>query len=257
MEDEVLVVPPERIRNFSIIAHIDHGKSTIADRLLEMTDTVAQRDMQAQLLDGMDLERERGITIKLNSARMNFTSKKDGETYVLNLIDTPGHVDFSYEVSRSLAACEGALLVVDASQGVEAQTLANVYLALENDLEIVPVLNKIDLPAADCDRVAQEIEDVLGLDASEAVQCSAKAGIGMEDILEDIVRLVPPPRVPVEGEPLRALIFDSYFDTYRGVVVVFRVFDGEVNVGDKIELMNTGAKYDVLELGVMKPNKIR
>jgi len=237
---EVLVVPPERIRNFSIIAHIDHGKSTIADRLLEMTDTVAQRDMQAQLLDGMDLERERGITIKLNSARMNFTSKKDGETYVLNLIDTPGHVDFSYEVSRSLAACEGALLVVDASQGVEAQTLANVYLALENDLEIVPVLNKIDLPAADCDRVAQEIEDVLGLDASEAVQCSAKAGIGMEDILEDIVRLVPPPRVPVEGEPLRALIFDSYFDKYRGVVVVFRVFDGEVNVGDKIELMNTG-----------------
>ena len=256
VEGEVLVVPPERIRNFSIIAHIDHGKSTIADRLLEMTDTVAQRDMQAQLLDGMDLERERGITIKLNSARMNFTSKKDGETYVLNLIDTPGHVDFSYEVSRSLAACEGALLVVDASQGVEAQTLANVYLALENDLEIVPVLNKIDLPAADCDRVAQEIEDVLGLDASEAVQCSAKAGIGMEDILEDIVRLVPPPRVPVEGEPLRALIFDSYFDTYRGVVVVFRVFDGEVNVGDKIELMNTGAKYDVLELGVMKPNKI-
>ena len=255
-EGGILVVPPERIRNFSIIAHIDHGKSTIADRLLEITDTVAQRDMQAQLLDGMDLERERGITIKLNSARMNYKSKKDGETYVLNLIDTPGHVDFSYEVSRSLAACEGALLVVDASQGVEAQTLANVYLALENDLEIVPVLNKIDLPAADCDRVAQEIEDVLGLDATEAVQCSAKAGIGMDDILEDIVRLVPPPRVPVENEPFRALIFDSYFDTYRGVVVVFRVFDGEVNVGDKIELMNTGAKYDVLELGVMKPNKI-
>lgn len=252
---ELITVPHTNVRNFSIIAHIDHGKSTIADRLLELTKTVAMRDMQAQLLDGMDLERERGITIKLNSARMNYKAR-DGQQYVLNLIDTPGHVDFSYEVSRSLAACEGALLVVDASQGVEAQTVANVYLALENDLEIVPVLNKIDLPAADCDRVKREIEDVLGLDASEAVQCSAKANIGMEDILEDIVRLVPAPREPVEGEPFRALIFDSYFDTYRGVVIVFRVFDGEVTVGDKIELMNTGAKYDVLEIGVMRPNKI-
>ena len=214
----VLQVPADHIRNFSIIAHIDHGKSTLADTLISRTGTVADRDMEAQLLDSMDIERERGITIKLNSARMNYTAR-NGETYVLNLIDTPGHVDFSYEVSRSLAACEGALLVVDASQGVEAQTVANVYLALDNDLEIIPVLNKIDLPGSEPDRVCREIEDVLGLDCSGAVQASAKANIGMEDILEQLVELVPPPPDTAD-EPLRALIFDSYFDIYRGVVCV-------------------------------------
>jgi GTP-binding protein LepA len=250
----VLQVPADHIRNFSIIAHIDHGKSTLADTLISRTGTVADRDMEAQLLDSMDIERERGITIKLNSARMNYTAR-DGKTYVLNLIDTPGHVDFSYEVSRSLAACEGALLVVDSSQGVEAQTVANVYLALDADLEIIPVLNKIDLPGSEPDRVKREIEDVLGLDASDAVQASAKANIGMEDILEQIVARVPPP-ADTAAEPLRALIFDSYFDPYRGVVCVFRIVDGTMSVGDQIKLMNTGAAYYVEEVGIMRPNKV-
>lgn len=245
----------KRIRNFSIIAHIDHGKSTLADRLLEATETVAQRDMEAQLLDNMDIERERGITIKLQAARVLHKSKKDGEIYVLNLIDTPGHVDFSYEVSRSLAACEGALLVVDASQGIEAQTLANVYLALDNDLEIIPVLNKIDLPAADPDRVKEEIEQTIGLDCSTAVLASAKSGIGIEDILESIVQYIPPP-VADTTKPFRALIFDSYFDSYRGVIVFFRVVDGEVKKGDKVRFLASAAQHDVTEVGIMQPQQV-
>jgi GTP-binding protein LepA len=247
-------VPVSRIRNFSIIAHIDHGKSTLADRMLQDTGTVAQRQMKEQFLDNMDLERERGITIKLQAARMNYTAK-DGQKYVLNLIDTPGHVDFSYEVSRSLAACEGALLVVDASQGVEAQTLANVYLALENDLEIIPVLNKIDLPGAEPERVAQEIEDVVGLDCSEIIQASAKIGLGIDDILEAIVRQVPPPTDTVD-QPLRALIFDSYYDAYRGVVVYFRVMDGTVKRGDNVRLMASGKEYVIDELGILSPTQV-
>mmetsp|Transcript_15421 Transcript_15421/g.34460 ORF Transcript_15421/g.34460 Transcript_15421/m.34460 type:complete len:720 (-) Transcript_15421:190-2349(-) len=244
-----------RIRNFSIIAHIDHGKSTLADRLLESTETVATRDMEAQLLDNMDIERERGITIKLQAARVRHRSRVDGEMYTLNLIDTPGHVDFSYEVSRSLAACEGALLVVDASQGIEAQTLANVYLALENDLEIIPVLNKIDLPAADPDRVAEEIETTIGLDTANIVHASAKTGIGIEDILESIIREVPPPPADTGG-PFRALIFDSLYDSYRGVVVFFRVVDGEVRKGQKIRFLASKAEHDVTEVGVMQPNQV-
>jgi GTP-binding protein LepA len=247
-------VPVSRIRNFSIIAHIDHGKSTLADRMLQDTGTVAQRQMKEQFLDNMELERERGITIKLQAARMNYTAK-DGQQYVLNLIDTPGHVDFSYEVSRSLAACEGALLVVDASQGVEAQTLANVYLALENDLEIIPVLNKIDLPGAEPERVAQEIEDVVGLDCSEIIQASAKIGLGVDDILEAIVQQVPPPADTVD-QPLRALIFDSYYDAYRGVVVYFRVMDGTVKRGDNVRLMASGKEYVIDELGILSPTQV-
>ena len=245
--------PPDSslIRNFSIIAHVDHGKSTLADCLMKETGAVTEREAQDQLLDKMDIERERGITVKSQTVRLNYRAK-DGREYMLNLIDTPGHVDFTYEVSRSLAACEGALLVVDAAQGVEAQTLANVYMALDNNLEVLPVLNKIDLPSAETDKVCREIEDIIGLDSSNAAMVSAKKGIGIPEVLQQVVDYIPPPSGD-SGAPLRALIFDSWFDSYLGIVLMIRIVDGEVHVGDKIRFMATGKEYEVFQLGVFTP----
>ena len=245
----------KKVRNFSIIAHIDHGKSTLADRILEFTNTVEKREMKEQLLDSMELERERGITIKLNAVQLKYLAL-DGNEYTFNLIDTPGHVDFTYEVSRSLAACDGALLVVDASQGIEAQTLANVYLAIDNDLEIVPVINKIDLPSAEPERVIKEIEDVIGLPADHAPLVSAKTGLNIQDVLEAVVKYVPHPKGN-ENNPLQALIFDSYYDSYRGVVIFISIKEGKVKVGQKIKMMGSGAVYEVLELGVKNPKEIK
>ena len=244
----------ENVRNFCIIAHIDHGKSTLADRLLEATETIAPRDMQNQLMDTMDIERERGITIKLNSARMHYKAD-DGKDYILNLIDTPGHVDFSYEVSRSLAACEGALLIVDATQGVEAQTLANVYLAAEQNLEIIPVINKIDLPSADVERVKEEIEETLGIDASMAIPVSAKTGENIHEVLEAIVNYMPPPEDNID-KPLRALVFDSAYDPYLGTLCYFKIIDGEMNLGDKVKFLASGKEYEIVELGYSTPNRV-
>jgi len=239
----------EKIRNFCIIAHIDHGKSTLADRLLEATSTVTAREMQEQLLDNMDLERERGITIKSHAIQMDYKYK--GEDYILNLIDTPGHVDFSYEVSRSIAACEGALLIVDASQGIEAQTISNLYLAMEHDLEIIPVINKIDLPGAQPDEVRDQIVELLGVDEEDVIYASAKEGIGIIDILEGIINRIPSPKGDPK-EPLQAMIFDSVFNSYRGIEVIFRVFNGEIRKGDKVKFINTGKVYDADEIGVLK-----
>jgi GTP-binding protein LepA len=244
--------PQSKIRNFSIIAHIDHGKSTLADRILEVTGALTQREAREQFLDKMDIERERGITIKAQNVRLSYTAK-NGETYQLNLIDTPGHVDFNYEVSRSLSACEGAILVVDSTQGVEAQTLANVYLAIDQGLEVLPVLNKVDLPSSDLDKTKQEIEQIIGLDTSDAVPCSGKTGVGVPDILEQIVAKVPPPRGK-EDAPLRALIFDSWYDTYRGAMVMFRVVDGTLKKGDVVKFMATKGQYEVTELGTFTPH---
>ena len=246
------MTPLSRIRNFSIVAHIDHGKSTLADRLIQMTGTVQERDMKAQLLDAMDIERERGITIKANTVRIEYPAQ-DGQTYILNLIDTPGHVDFAYEVSRSMRAVEGSLLVVDASQGVEAQTLANVYTAIEADHEIVPVLNKVDLPAAEPERVAEQIEDVIGIDAQDACLISAKTGIGIPDVLEAIVKRLPPPHSGDADAPLRAMLVDSWYDPYLGVVVLVRIMDGTLRKGDNIRMMQTGAKYGIDRIGVFRP----
>nr|WP_270235023.1 translation elongation factor 4 [Lacticaseibacillus suilingensis] len=255
MDKAELLERQKHIRNFSIVAHIDHGKSTLADRILELTDTIAKRDMQAQVLDDMPLERERGITIKLNAVELHYKAN-DGETYIFHLIDTPGHVDFSYEVSRSLAACEGALLLVDAAQGVEAQTLANVYLALDDDLEIVPIINKVDLPSAQPDVVKEEIEEMIGLDASEAILTSAKTGLGIPEVLERIVSDIPAPSGDIDA-PLKALIFDSVYDSYRGVVLAVRIEDGLVKVGDTIELMSNQKRYEVTEVGVMSPKAVQ
>lgn len=255
MNQEEMLDRQKHIRNFSIIAHIDHGKSTLADRILELTDTIAKRDMQAQVLDDMALERERGITIKLNAVELHYKAK-NGETYIFHLIDTPGHVDFSYEVSRSLAACEGALLVVDATQGVEAQTLANVYLAIDDDLEIIPVINKVDLPSAQPDVVKEEIEEMIGLDASDAILASGKTGLGVPEILERIVTDVPAPSGDLNA-PLQALIFDSVYDDYRGVVLDVRVKEGQVKVGDTIQLMSNGKQFQVTEVGVMSPKAVK
>lgn len=249
------MVDQSLIRNFSIIAHIDHGKSTLADRILQLTGTVADRDMKEQLLDDMELERERGITIKLNAVSLNYKAK-DGKTYLLHLIDTPGHVDFSYEVSRSLAACEGAILVVDAAQGVEAQTLANVYLALDNNLEILPVINKIDLPSADPDRVAEEVEDLIGLPADEAPRISAKTGLNVDQVLEEIVTKIPAPSGDINA-PTQALIFDSFYDSYRGVIILVCIKEGKIKVGDHIHFMATDADYEVVECGVHTPREVK
>lgn len=253
LDPRPMTTPLDKIRNFSIVAHIDHGKSTLSDRLIQETGALTAREMSEQVLDNMDIERERGITIKAQTVRLHYKAD-DGETYILNLMDTPGHVDFAYEVSRSLAACEGSILVVDASQGVEAQTLANVYQAIDNNHEIVPVLNKIDLPAAEPDRVRQQIEDVIGLDASEAVECSAKSGVGIHDVLEAIVKRLPPPKGD-RNAPLKALLVDAWYDQYLGVVVLVRVFDGTLKVGQKVKMMQTGATYGIDKLGVFRPKQ--